>query len=62
MLAADAHLQVRFGGAGLRQGSLLQRCLRDARAGLVNAPLDDVAWENAGRAAVRDALSTPDHI
>jgi alkylation response protein AidB-like acyl-CoA dehydrogenase len=43
------------GGAGLQQTSRLQRLLRDARAGLVNAPLDDVVWENAGRAAVRRA-------
>lgn len=46
------------GGAGLLQTSRLPRLLRDARAGLVNAPLDDVAWENAGRAAVRRAHDT----
>lgn len=43
------------GGAGLQQTSRLQRLLRDARAGLVNAPLEDVVWENAGRAVVRRA-------
>jgi alkylation response protein AidB-like acyl-CoA dehydrogenase len=40
------------GGAGLQRGSRLQQLFRDARAGLVNAPLDDVVLGNAGRLAV----------
>lgn len=40
------------GGAGLQQSMRLERLFRDARAGLINAPVDDVALQNAGRAAV----------
>jgi alkylation response protein AidB-like acyl-CoA dehydrogenase len=40
------------GGAGLQRASRLQQLFRDARAGLVNAPLDDVVLGNAGRLAV----------
>jgi alkylation response protein AidB-like acyl-CoA dehydrogenase len=39
------------GGHGLQRGSL-ERYFRDARAGLVNAPVEDVVLQNAGRAAV----------
>jgi alkylation response protein AidB-like acyl-CoA dehydrogenase len=39
------------GGHGLQRGSL-ERYFRDARAGLVNAPVEDVVLQNAGKAAV----------
>ncbi len=40
------------GGAGLQRTMRLERLFRDARAGLINAPLDDTALQNAGKAAV----------
>ena len=40
------------GGAGLQRSMPLERLFRDARAGLINAPLDDNALQNAGKAAV----------
>ncbi|MDE3229850.1 MAG: acyl-CoA/acyl-ACP dehydrogenase [Chloroflexota bacterium] len=40
------------GGQGLRRGGRLERVFRDVRAGLINAPIDDVALQNAGKAAV----------
>jgi alkylation response protein AidB-like acyl-CoA dehydrogenase len=43
------------GGAGLQRTLRLERLFRDARAGLVNAPLDDVTLQNAGAAAVERA-------
>jgi alkylation response protein AidB-like acyl-CoA dehydrogenase len=39
------------GGHGLQRGPL-ERYFRDARAGLVNAPVEDVVLQNAGKAAV----------
>ncbi len=44
------------GGAGLQRGRL-ERLFRDARAGLINAPVDDVILQNAGKAAVDNALT-----
>jgi alkylation response protein AidB-like acyl-CoA dehydrogenase len=41
-----------IGGAGLQRSMRLEQLFRDARAGLINAPLDDVVWQNAGRASV----------
>ena len=40
------------GGAGLQRTMRLEQLFRDARAGLINAPPDDVVWQNAGRASV----------
>jgi alkylation response protein AidB-like acyl-CoA dehydrogenase len=40
------------GGQGLQRGRRLERLFRDVRAGLINAPIDDVALQNAGKAAV----------
>ncbi len=40
------------GGQGLQRGRRLERVFRDARAGLVNAPIEDVTLQNAGKAAV----------
>lgn len=40
------------GGQGLQRGRRLERIFRDARAGLVNAPIEDVVLQNAGKAAV----------
>ncbi len=42
------------GGSGLQRGRL-ERLFRDARAGLINAPVDDVILQNAGKAAVAQA-------
>ena len=47
----DLALRV-VGGAGLQRTMRLERLFRDARAGLINAPLDDTALQNAGKAAV----------
>jgi len=44
------------GGSGLQRGRL-ERLFRDARAGLINAPVDDVILQNAGKAAVDHALT-----
>jgi alkylation response protein AidB-like acyl-CoA dehydrogenase len=43
------------GGHGLQRGPL-ERYFRDARAGLVNAPVEDVVLQNAGKAAVDAAM------
>lgn len=40
------------GGAGLQRTMRLEQLFRDARAGLINAPLDDIVLQNAGKAAV----------
>ncbi len=40
------------GGAALQRTMRLELLFRDARAGLINAPLDDVVRQNAGKAAV----------
>jgi len=40
------------GGQGLQRGRRLELLFRDARAGLVNAPIEDVVLQNAGKAAV----------
>jgi alkylation response protein AidB-like acyl-CoA dehydrogenase len=40
------------GGASLQRTMSLERLFRDARAGLINAPPDDVVWQNAGTAAL----------
>jgi alkylation response protein AidB-like acyl-CoA dehydrogenase len=40
------------GGSGLQRTMRLERLFRDARAGLINAPADDTALQNAGKAAV----------
>lgn len=40
------------GGQGLQRGRRLERLFRDVRAGLINAPIEDVALQNAGKAAV----------
>lgn len=40
------------GGQGLQRGKPLERIFRDVRAGLVNAPIEDVVLQNAGKAAV----------
>src|SRR5579883_1398797 len=50
----DLALRV-VGGAGLQRTMRLEQLFRDARAGLINAPLDDIAWQNAGKAAVDQA-------
>lgn len=47
----DLALRV-VGGAGLQRTLRLERLFRDARAGLINAPPDDVTHQNAGIAAV----------
>lgn len=44
------------GGQGLQRGRRLERVFRDARAGLVNAPIEDVVLQNAGKAAVDAAM------
>ncbi len=44
-----------IGGAGLQRPMRLEQLFRDARAGLINAPLDDVVWQNAGKASVNQA-------
>jgi alkylation response protein AidB-like acyl-CoA dehydrogenase len=43
------------GGAGLQRTMRLEQLFRDARAGLINAPLDDTALQNAGKAAADQA-------
>jgi alkylation response protein AidB-like acyl-CoA dehydrogenase len=40
------------GGAGLQRSMRLEQLFRDARAGLINAPLDDVIFQNAGRLSI----------
>ena len=40
------------GGSSLQHSMPLERLFRDARAGLINAPVDDSALQNAGKAAV----------
>lgn len=50
----DLALRV-VGGSALQRTSRLQQLFRDVRAGLINAPLDDVALGNAGKAAVERA-------
>jgi alkylation response protein AidB-like acyl-CoA dehydrogenase len=40
------------GGQGLQRGRTLERVFRDVRAGLINAPIEDVVLQNAGKAAV----------
>lgn len=47
----DLALRV-VGGAGLQRTMRLEQLFRDARAGLINAPLDDIVLQNAGKAAV----------
>jgi alkylation response protein AidB-like acyl-CoA dehydrogenase len=47
----DLGLRV-VGGAGLQRTMRLERLFRDVRAGLINAPLDDTALQNAGKAAL----------
>jgi len=47
------------GGAGLQRSMRLEQLFRDARAGLINAPLDDVVWQGAGKAAVDHAARPP---
>lgn len=50
------------GGAGLQRTMRLEQLFRDARAGLINAPLDDVVLQNAGKAALdaaRQRLEQP---
>ena len=46
------------GGAGLQRTMRLERLFRDARAGLINAPLDDIVLQNAGKAAVERASAS----
>ena len=56
--ATDEALRI-AGGPGFRAGRL-ERAFRDARAGLINPPLDDVALGGFGRAVLdrqRDAAS-----
>jgi alkylation response protein AidB-like acyl-CoA dehydrogenase len=48
---SDLALRV-VGGAALQRSSRLQQLFRDARAGLINAPLDDIVLGNAGKTAV----------
>lgn len=50
----DLALRV-VGGTSLQRTNRLQQLFRDVRAGLINAPLDDVALANAGKAAVERA-------
>jgi alkylation response protein AidB-like acyl-CoA dehydrogenase len=44
------------GGAGLQRTMRLEQLFRDARAGLINAPADDMVLQNAGKAAVDAAV------
>lgn len=50
------------GGAGLQRSMSLERLFRDARAGLINAPLDDNAPQNAGKAALDEYSLTAVHL
>ena len=50
----DLALRV-IGGAGLQRTMRIERLFRDVRAGLINAPLDDTALQNAGKAALEQA-------
>lgn len=50
----DLALRV-VGGAAMQKSMRLERLFRDARPGLINAPLDDVVLQNAGRGAAEDA-------
>lgn len=43
------------GGSALQRSMRLEQLFRDARAGLINAPPDDVALQNAGKATVERA-------
>lgn len=52
----DLALRV-IGGAGLQRSMRIERLFRDVRAGLINAPLDDMALQNAGKAAVEHMRS-----
>jgi alkylation response protein AidB-like acyl-CoA dehydrogenase len=52
--ATDLALRI-VGGAGLQRAMRLERLFRDARAGLINAPLDDTALQNSGKAAAERA-------
>jgi alkylation response protein AidB-like acyl-CoA dehydrogenase len=45
------------GGQGLQRGKPLERIFRDVRAGLVNAPIEDVVLQNVGKAAVDAAIA-----
>lgn len=47
------------GGAGLQRSMRLEQLFRDARAGLINAPLDDVVWQGAGKTMVDHAARPP---
>ena len=49
----DLALRV-IGGAGLQRSMRIEQLFRDVRAGLINAPLDDTALQNAGKAAVEE--------
>lgn len=51
---SDLALRV-VGGAALQRSNRLQQLFRDARAGLINAPLDDVVLGNTGKSAVERA-------
>ncbi len=46
------------GGAGLQRTMRLEQLFRDVRAGLINAPLDDIVLQNAGKAAVERASTS----
>ena len=46
------------GGQGLQHGKPLERIFRDVRAGLVNAPIEDVVLQNAGKSAVDAAITS----
>ncbi|MGZ3584303.1 MAG: acyl-CoA dehydrogenase family protein, partial [Ktedonobacterales bacterium] len=46
------------GGAGLQRTMRLEQLFRDVRAGLINAPLDDIVLQNAGKSAVEHASAS----
>jgi alkylation response protein AidB-like acyl-CoA dehydrogenase len=59
--ATDEALRI-AGGPGFLAG-LLERAFRDARAGLINPPLEDVALDGFGRALVdRERGRTPPSV
>ncbi|MGZ6308898.1 MAG: acyl-CoA dehydrogenase family protein [Ktedonobacterales bacterium] len=46
------------GGVGLQRTMRLEQLFRDVRAGLINAPLDDIVLQNAGKSAVEHASTS----
>ncbi|HVA86842.1 MAG TPA: acyl-CoA dehydrogenase family protein [Candidatus Saccharimonadales bacterium] len=58
VLATDEALRI-AGGPGFLAGPI-ERAFRDARAGLINPPLDDIAFQDFAKRLIDDARREPD--